>query len=304
MLDLQFQGVRSVIASFLFESDGEIGLIETGPTSTLPALLQGLDQIGGVNRLTKVVVTHIHLDHAGAVGQLLGRAPGAVCYVHPLGAAHLVDPSKLLRSAERIYGNQMDQLWGEVKPAPEGQIIPVENGQTIRVGGTDLRVIFTPGHASHHVALFDPRDRAVYTGDVAGVRIQGCEHVRPPTPPPDIDLELWRQSVDRILGLDPQELFLTHFGLVSSGIRDHFASLLSRLDAWTELVQLRLEEGQDRTGIVDSLERVSDGELVAEGVSAETMRMYELASPYGMSVDGLIRFLEKRQSSRQSTAVG
>lgn len=302
--DLHFQGRQGVVASYLIRSGDELGLVETGPSTCLPHLLDAVDACGGIDRLTAVAVTHIHLDHSGAVGQLLAQAPKARCYVHRIGAPHLIDPSKLLRSATRIYGDDMDRLWGEVLPAPGDRVVAVDDGDVIRVGGTDLRVVYTPGHASHHMALYDQERGAVFTGDVAGVRLQGCGHVRPPTPPPDIDLALWRDSVDTLMQLRPEALLLTHYGSHSGDLDRHLAQLLRRLDRWTELVRRAMEAGQDSPAIVDLLRREGDDELLAEDGDSELLGRYELGSPYGMSVDGLLRFLEKSGSPSRESEVG
>lgn len=296
IVDLNFQGDTGVIAAFLFDDGREVGLIETGPASTLPALLEALESLdSGLERLTSVVVTHIHLDHAGAVGQLLRRAPNATVYVHEVGAPHLIDPTKLLRSAARIYGNQMGPLWGEVLPADAGRVVAVQDDQVLSVGGCAVRVLFTPGHASHHIALHDEENRAVFTGDVAGVRLQGSTHVRPPTPPPDIDVAEWKQSVDRIESVDPRWLYLTHFGKFGGDLRRHFTALMSRLDAWTDLIRAGIEAGETAAALVDSLRREGDGEAIMDGADLDQLRRYELGTPYGMSVDGLLRFLRKTE---------
>jgi glyoxylase-like metal-dependent hydrolase (beta-lactamase superfamily II) len=293
VVDLNFQRLPSVVAVFLISDGTEVGLVETGPGSTLPALVAALAPFGGPQRLSAIAVTHIHLDHAGAAGELLRIAPNARCYVHSLGAPHLLDPSKLLGSARRIYGDQMETLWGRIEPAPEERVIQVEDGDTIRVGGVDLGVLYTPGHASHHVAFHDAEHRAVFTGDVAGVRMPGFRHVRPPTPPPDIDVERWHASVDRIRQLYPLTLFMTHFGAQSADLDRQFADLLGRLDAWTRLIRRGVEDGRDSETMVETLRREADGDVVASGGDAAMLQEYSLASPYEMSVTGLVRYVTK-----------
>ena len=291
VVDLNFQGVPGVIASFFLQRDGDFGLIETGPTSTLEHLLAGIQRHGGLDRLTSIAVTHIHLDHAGAVGSLLRMAPHVKCYVHSLGRPHLVDPSRLLRSATMIYGDRMDELWGQFVPAPEDQVVAVEDGDHISIGGVDLTVVYTPGHARHHVALHDAESGRVFTGDVAGVKLQGSAQVRPPTPPPDLDPAAWRNSIGRLRSLNPSELCLTHFGPVARDIDCHFDSLLTRLDNWIDLVRAEQGAGQDSPAIVDTLQREGDAEVAAAGGSALTLRQYELATPWGMTVDGILHYL-------------
>lgn len=186
----------------------------------------------------------------------------------------------------------MIPLWGEVVPAPAAQVSAVDDGDVLRIGGTELRVIYTPGHASHHIALLDTEHGTVFTGDVAGVRLQASDHIRPPTPPPDIDPVLWRSSVARLRTLEPESLLLTHFGAHSEDISQHFDLLLARLERWIELVEVARAAGEDRDAMIEGLRREADGELSAESGDVTELRRYELATPYGMSVDGILRYLD------------
>ncbi len=293
LLDLEFQGLPEVIGSFAFHGTDGFGLVEIGPTTTLDRLLTSIEAFGGLDRLTAVVVTHVHLDHAGGVGKLLRMAPSVRCFVHRVGAPHLVEPSKLLASAKRIYGDDMERLWGEVVPAPESQVAPVEDGDRIELGGTSLRVVYTPGHASHHIALYDEERSALLTGDAAGVRLDRFFHVRPPTPPPDVDLDEWKRSVQKMLDLEPDRLLLTHFGVQERDLPEHFEQLLDRLKRWAGMVREGMIEGVDRNSLVDRMRAEGDEALRAAGGSDVALRQYELANPYGMSVDGLIRYWER-----------
>ncbi|MBA2364740.1 MAG: MBL fold metallo-hydrolase, partial [Chloroflexia bacterium] len=190
VLDLRFQGEAEAIASYLLIGAEDAALIETGPTSTLGSLMAGLAAAGvAPDRVTKVLLTHIHLDHAGAAGSLMRLLPNASVYVHAAGAHHLIDPAKLLASAQRIYGKHMDRLWGEVLPVPAERVVVLDDGERIIAGGRELTALYTPGHASHHIAYWDATGRGIYTGDAAGIRLPGGEAVLPPTPPPDLDLE-------------------------------------------------------------------------------------------------------------------
>ncbi|MEJ7655069.1 MAG: MBL fold metallo-hydrolase, partial [Chloroflexia bacterium] len=228
-LDLHFQGRPHAIASFLLSGDGEAALIESGPGSTLTALMRGLAASGVEPELvTKILLTHIHLDHAGAAGELTELLPNAVVYVHGIGAPHLLDPSRLLRSAERIYGDQMDPLWGTMHPVPEKRLVVLEDGDVVEAAGRTLRAIYTPGHASHHVAFHDADAGVLFAGDVAGVRLPGLDRVMPPTPPPELNLELWSESINRMLALDLNTLYLTHFGPVHN-VADHLDELHIRM---------------------------------------------------------------------------
>jgi glyoxylase-like metal-dependent hydrolase (beta-lactamase superfamily II) len=188
-----------VIAAW--ERDG--ALVDPGPESSLETVLA---ELGGEPRA--VLLTHIHLDHAGATGALVRRFPSLRVYVHESGAPHLVDPSKLLRSAGRLYGAEMDRLWGEVVPVPAENIVPLTGGEDV----DGMRVLYTPGHAGHHVAYFDPDSGDAFVGDVGGVLIPPGDEVWMPTPPPEIDVELWRASIASVRELAPARLALTHFG--------------------------------------------------------------------------------------------
>lgn len=294
IVDLKFQGQPGVIASFLIESEDGLAMVETGPTTTLPRLLDSLQPFGGTERLSTIVVTHVHLDHAGAAGHLLALAPFARLYVHEVGAPHLIDPSRLVRSASRIYGDAMDSLWGEVVGVPRDRVVAVSDGDTITVPGGELRAIYTPGHASHHIALHDPHRSSVFAGDVAGIRLTGFSHVRPATPPPDIDLGLWRESVEKIRSLAPDALLMTHFGAYVGHLDCHLDSLLGSLESWAETVRRGLEEGIDPARLVDVLSRADNAEVRAEGGTDADLRRYELATPYDMSVSGLTRYVNRR----------
>jgi glyoxylase-like metal-dependent hydrolase (beta-lactamase superfamily II) len=297
LLDLAFQGSAGVIGAYLFTGPDGHTLLETGPGSTLEALERAVRAAGAdLADVTQLVVTHIHLDHAGAAGSLLRRLPNARLFVHPVGAPHMIDPSKLLASATRIYGEHMDRLWGAFEPCPRERVAILNDGEVLQCGTHTLQALYTPGHASHHIAFHDPQDGAVYTGDVAGVRLDAAKYVRPPTPPPDIDVEAWHASIDRIRALNPRTLRLTHFGSFDDPPR-HFDELLRRLDAWAAWAARRLHAGATREELVRALKTDSDLELNAETADPTIAEGYELASPSGMTVDGLVRYLRKKGDS-------
>ena len=212
ILDLEHLGRLGVIAAFLVPCpDGGFVLLESGPGSTLAALERGILRAGfDPGTLRAVFVTHVHLDHAGAAGEL-ARRTGAFVAVHPAGARHMADPSRLLASARRIYGDLMDPLWGTMVPVPEDRLRTVAHGETVRVGGLEIVALHTPGHARHHVAWVVDGD--VATGDVGGIRLPGWDHVIPPTPPPDIDIDAWLESVAVLRETRPRRLLVTHFGI-------------------------------------------------------------------------------------------
>lgn len=295
-LDLDFQGRPGVIASYLLEDAGERALIETGPASTIESLLAALATLNiDPDSISKLLVTHIHLDHSGAAGVWMRRFPRAHLYAHEIGMPHLVDPTKLIASATRIYGDMMGPLWGPVEPVPEDRLNALTNNDVVTVGDRTLNVLYTPGHASHHVAYYDERRSAVFTGDVAAVRLQGQSYVRPPTPPPDLDLEAWMRSIERLRELRPDVLYLTHFGGFTD-IDRHLADAGQRLYAWSDVVLKAKESGQDRPELTDTLRLHADRELLQTTNDAGVVQSYELATPYGMSVDGYLRYFRGRSA--------
>ncbi|HZS58424.1 MAG TPA: MBL fold metallo-hydrolase, partial [Gemmatimonadaceae bacterium] len=252
-------------------------LIEAGPASTTPVLLSGIRSAGfDPADITRLIVTHIHLDHAGASGLLLRHFPRAKVFVHPKGAKHLIDPSKLIASAERIYGDQMQTLWGDIVPVPEDRVVIAEDQDMIG----SLKAIDTPGHAVHHHSYYDASTGTVFTGDVAGVRIDTTRYVRPPTPPPELDLDAWAKSIERLRRLEPRRLALTHFGEYED-IAWHLDDLQSRLNTWRDWLSA---DCSART-----LEEHEAGLL-----SPELAARYERVGTYQACVDGFARYFAKR----------
>lgn len=293
LLDHHFRGSPGVIASYLIADDHALTLIETGPASTLGTLLAGVRQAGfDPQDIERVVVTHIHLDHAGGAGALLRVLPRARLYVHPVGAPHMIDPAKLMASATRIYGDLMGPLWGEMIPVPEDRLSILEDRADLHTGARTLRAYDTPGHANHHLALHEPDTGSVFTGDVAGVRLDGTEHLRPPTPPPEFSPEKWQKSIATLRTLEPRRLYLTHFG----GYDDaawHLDELLSRMWFWAGWVGGRLAAGEEAAAAADALRAMEDVTLARTG-DPSLLRRYEEAGNYVMSVDGIARWWRKR----------
>ena len=301
-IDLQFQGQPDAVAAYLLADGDDLLLIETGPGSTLGALEAGISAAGfSLEQLTGVVVTHIHLDHAGAAGAVLARAPRARLYVHPRGAPHLIDPSKLVASATRIYGADMDRLWGAFEAVPADRVVVLGDGDAVRCGRRTLTALYTPGHAVHHVALHEGERGDVYVGDVAGVRVGAVPVVRPPTPPPDIDLPAWRTSLARIRALAPQRLLLTHFGAFAD-VAWHLDDCLSRLYAWTSYVEGRLDAaggvGAATPALLDEIGAALAGrahrEFTAMGADAAVAASAEAAMPMDTALGGIVRWLQVR----------
>lgn len=297
-IDLRFQGVSGVIAAYLVAGREGLTVIETGPTTTVDRLLDGIRLAGfDPEQVTQFVVTHIHLDHAGAAGVLLERFPRARLYVHRIGLPHLVDPSRLLASAGRIYGEQMEALWGEVRPCPADRVVPLDDGDLIAAGDRTLRALATPGHASHHHALHDVTGGSVFAGDVAGIRVNGRPFVFPPAPPPDIELEQWQRSIGRLRSLRPSRLYLTHFGPVDDP-EWHFDDLLARLFLWAGWVGARLAAGADPSVIAEELQRFSEEEFAQRTDDGAAAQPYGLAAgSYRMTVDGLVRYFRRHRPS-------
>jgi len=296
ILDLNFMGAEHVIASFLLLGDDSAALVETGPTTGLEHLMGGMRDHGvSPEDVGQVFLTHIHLDHAGASGHLAGLLPNATFYVHEVGYPHLVDPSKLLKSATRIYGERMDELWGEVRPVPEGRLEVLEGGEEVEAAGGVLTAHYTPGHAYHHLAYLEPDSGALFAGDVAGIRLPGQSYVRPPTPPPEIDLEAWIQSIELIRRLSPGSLYPTHFGRFDD-VERQLNELEQRLQDWLLFVEERMDRGDGRDEIAGELEVKGDAEMLAEGTQPEDSGRYDLAGDYPTLADGLIRYVSRRRS--------
>ena len=289
-LDLNFQGSPKTIASYLVEGSSGYVLIETGPGSTLSTLIERLAEKGlSPNDIEHVLVSHIHLDHAGAAGWFAQQ--GAQVYVHHVGAPHLVDPSRLLVSARRIYGPEMESLWGSILPAPSERIIALHDGDEINAAGLTITALDTPGHAYHHHVFII--DEVAFTGDAAGVRIEGKSFVDLPAPPPEFNLEVWLETINRLRSYKFKTLYPTHFGPLEDPDRQ-LATLAEILVENSTRVKLMLEEGADREAIIeDYLTRCRNRAKLA-GISSKEFDMYETANPHSMSVDGMIRYWKKK----------
>jgi glyoxylase-like metal-dependent hydrolase (beta-lactamase superfamily II) len=240
-VDLNFLDRPHTIATAVVQDVGSLALVDPGPSTCLETLELGLQSHGAsLAGVTHVLLTHIHLDHAGATGTILRRYPHVKVFVHERGAPHIVDPSKLVASAARLYGDQMERLWGAIEPVPESSLIVLRGGEQIEAGGRAFEVAYTPGHASHHVSYFDRASGVAFVGDTAGVCVDGG-YVLPPTPPPDIDVELWHGSVARIEAWAPRTMFLTHFGAVNT-LSPHLRTLLENLETMSGIVRKWLAE--------------------------------------------------------------
>jgi glyoxylase-like metal-dependent hydrolase (beta-lactamase superfamily II) len=292
-LDLNFLGVPRVIASVVLHGADGAAIIDPGPSSTLPALRRELQQAGlGLADVRAILLTHIHLDHAGATGTIVREQPGIRVYVHEVGAVHMADPTRLLASAARLYGADMDRLWGEVAPVPEAALADLVGDERITVAGRALDVAYTPGHASHHVSYFSRDTGIAFVGDTAGVRLREGSPVLPPTPPPDIDLEVWRESLARIEQWRPDTLFVTHFGPYAP-VAAHIADMLEHLDVASRLVRESLaREGSDESREVWFTEQVRA--QLRRRTSEGDAQAYEVAGRFDLNWRGLARYWRKR----------
>ncbi len=293
--DLDFLGSKRVIATAIIQGAGRVALIDPGPTSCRDNLRAALDMRGiGAGDITSVLLTHIHLDHAGATGSLLNENPDIDVFVHERGAAHLVDPTKLLASATRLYGDDMERLWGDVLPVPEERVRRLSGGERVAAGDRELEVAYIPGHASHHVGYFDRSSEIAFVGDTAGVRTGDSVFAMAPTPPPDIDIDLWKQSIAAIRAWRPSTLFVTHFG-PHTDVDAHLDSLLDHLDAMTGIARRSLEGDRDDD---ERMRAFADDMRVhlQRHMPASEVALYDYAAPLTMCWLGLARYWRKRAS--------
>ena len=288
-LDLNFQGRTQAIAAYLVPHSSGVVLVECGPGSTLPALQAALAERGYSFRdVTHVLLSHIHLDHAGAAGWLARQ--GAEVYVHPVGAPHLLNPEKLLSSAQRIYGDKMDTLWGEFLSVPEDRLRIAEDAQEIVVGNLRFLPVNTPGHAEHHyVYLFED---ICFSGDIGGVRIPGFPYLRLPMPPPELNLEKWRESIKLLQQKKFKSMAPTHFGVFNDADWQ-----LDALQKGLDAVSRWLDEAMPADPSIDKLRQTfadwMEEQALASGLSEEALKVYQIANPVGMSADGLQRYWKK-----------
>lgn len=297
-ISLPFQDEEEIIGSYLLAGKDELVLIDPGPSSTLDALLERLRYTGfDPQDLTHILVTHVHLDHAGAVGSLARRIPKAQVSVHKLGAPHLLDTGKLVASAKRIYGEKMQQLWGTIEPVPEEQLNVLEGNEILNLADRRLEVHYAPGHAIHHVIFFDAHSGELFAGDVAGVRLQGNDFVRPPTPPPDLDLEAWSASLDLLKRLRPDVLYIAHYGAVRNML-SHISSLRERLYGWGDFVLHAMNEGKSEEEIIAMLIKQANPELERVSRTFRDVVRYDIATNYPMTVQGYMRYWRKKHPEK------
>ncbi|MBS1886902.1 MAG: MBL fold metallo-hydrolase [Actinobacteria bacterium] len=277
VIDVEHLGRPHVIGCW--EVDGM--LVDPGPESSLHTLLEKI----GEQRPEAILLTHIHLDHAAATGAMVARWPDLPVYVHERGAPHIVDPSRLLASAERLYGDKLEYLWGRIQPVPEANVVVLKGGETVR----GMRVAYTPGHASHHVSYLHEETGTAFTGDVAACHLPGTNLVTPPTPPPDIDIEAWEASLDLLEGWQPERLALTHFGPIEDPAA-HLAEARRRLREEAELAR-QMDEATYEADLQERIKARLDPETAAE--------MFQ-AVPTAYQWAGLDRYWRKKAEREAS----
>lgn len=303
-MDTHMHGHPAITGAFLLRGE-QTALVETGPKSSLEVLLEGLEGLG-VDNVDWIIVTHIHLDHAGAAGTLAARWPDATVAVHEVGAAHLVDPSKLWASARRIYGDHMDELWGGIDPIPEERIRVLRDGDVLDLGDRRLRAVETLGHAGHHHAYLDEGTGVMFAGDALGVLLPDVGTVRPATPPPEFNLEVALASIARIKDIRPQTLYLTHYGqatgastgeaLAVEEVCDEATEALLKWASWVKEGRSHTRDLREVAGhVVDRARDDLEGK-----VSEQDVQRLENTTGYFMNTWGYMRYFDKLEKSKQT----
>lgn len=287
IIDQEFQGIPQAIASFLVTAPDGYILIETGPATTQAVLESKIEALGvKPEEIGHVLVSHIHLDHSGGAGYWSRR--GAKVYVHPKGARHLIEPERLLASAARIYQDKMEELWGQTLPVAADKVVELTDG-VHQIAGLEVEALDTPGHARHHLAF--RLGKTIFTGDVAACRLPGSQYISVPGPPPEFDLETWLSSIERLQSLEPERLYLTHFGEVLDA-REHLETLQKRLQDCADFVRQNLQSPpEELSRLYQAWDRE---EACSSGVDDETYAAYEKANPSFMSSQGIARYWQKK----------
>jgi glyoxylase-like metal-dependent hydrolase (beta-lactamase superfamily II) len=293
ILDTNWVGRPHSIAAALLESDGHRAIIDPGPESALATVREGLRARGiSVAQLDAILLTHIHLDHAGASGSLVRENPRIAVYVHDLGAPHMIDPSRLLASAQRLWPDTLQELFGETLPVPKENLRILQGGEKLTLGTRKLEVAHTPGHASHHVSYFDASEDIAFVGDTTGIRIDNGPYILPATPPPDISLEIWDKSFATILARRPSRLFLTHFGFAGNPA-EHIEKFRRRLHHWSELAAEVLRSSSSEAEAKKAFVARAQAEM-QEQLGHDEADHHAFTAGLDLSFLGLARYLRKR----------
>jgi glyoxylase-like metal-dependent hydrolase (beta-lactamase superfamily II) len=296
ILDTKWVGRPRSIAAALLLANGHRALVDPGPESTLGTLREQLGAHAlSVADLDAILLTHVHLDHAGASGALVRENPRLAVYVHERGAQHMADPAKLLASAARLWPNDLQRLFGKTLAVPAENLRVLQGGETLRLGGRKVDVVYTPGHASHHVSYLDEAEGVAFVGDTTGIRIENGPYIFPATPPPDIDLSIWESSFAAILGRRPQRLFLTHFGY-SEEPAAHIAEFRERLHRWAEVAADVLREAPDDAAAQQAFVSRSRAEM-EQRLGVEEAEHHAFTAGLDLSFLGLARYWRKRAAA-------
>lgn len=291
LIDTGYAGTPEAVGVYLLLGDRP-GLIETGPAATADAVIDGIRAAGlDPDDIEVIAVTHVHLDHAGGAGTLAQRMPNAQVYVHPRGAPHLIDPSRLLSSAGRLYGADLERLFGQTLPVPASRVHVLNDQNPIVAGSRRLTAMDTPGHARHHHVYWDAASGDLFTGDVAGVALPRSRYVRAPTPPPELDVPAWQESLRLVRSLHPKRLLLTHFG-PHGWDQDLLDQLEERLLQGVETVREDMAAGLTDVAITDRLWQAARRDIEARDGAGASAR-FEVIMPVRQSVLGLMRYIEK-----------
>ncbi len=296
VIDTHMHGLPGITGTFLV-TDEQTALVETGPKSTVEHVLAGLRR-AAIETLDWIIVTHIHLDHAGAAGTLARYFPEARVAVHEVGVRHLVDPSKLWSSASRIYGDAMERMWGGIDPLPEERIVALADGDKIELGSTTLQAVDTPGHAGHHHAYLDVSSGVAFVGDALGVRLPDVGVMRPATPPPEFDLELAVASIGRLKELDPTEVYLTHYGSPAAGtnpaspqvVCNEAIEALRTWGGWVEEARTKTTDLDEASRLITERSRIAMGRQVTE----DAIERMDQTTSYSMNTSGYMRYFDKK----------
>jgi glyoxylase-like metal-dependent hydrolase (beta-lactamase superfamily II) len=289
ILDTQHLGRPGIIAATALETSDGLALFDTGADSTFATISAALRAVGfSPNDVRHVFLSHIHLDHAGAAWRFADV--GAIVHVHPRGARHLLDPSRLMESAARIFGTEMQRLWGEMRPIAEDKVRVTDDDAPIQAGQFEIRSLATPGHASHHNVY--SWDDSMFGGDVAGVRLDDGPPV-PPFVPPELQVESWLESIRQMRALAPTRLYLPHFGLVGGDLAAHFEALAERVQRWANWFRDELRKGRGEAELIPKFARYEASDIIDAGAAPERVADYELADPSFMAVTASIRYWQK-----------
>jgi glyoxylase-like metal-dependent hydrolase (beta-lactamase superfamily II) len=296
VLDTRQLGHAGIVASTALETDDGIVLFDSGAESTFDNVVVDLRKAGFEPKdIRHVFLSHIHFDHAGAAWRF---ANTATVYVHPRGAPHLIDPTKLVESATRIFGDDMERLWGKIAPVPATRVKILEDNEVVRVPPFEIRAIATPGHASHH-HVYHWNDN-VFGGDIAGVRIGNGLPI-PPFVPPELHVELWRESIAKIRKLNAANLYLPHFGKIAGSVAEHLDKLDERVARWSEWFRDKMRAGTDESTLRSTFAELEHAELRKSGASQDDIDGYEAADPSYMAVGAAIRYWKKFHPEMVST---